>query len=86
MLLEWGGRLLGELHVGMCGKDYQLAMLVLEGGEIFAEGWVVGASGSLEKKKNKVEEFWRDRGFRFYKESNGMSWGMGERERVVGRE
>ena len=47
----------------------------------------MGASGSLEKKKNKVEEFLRDRGFqqeikfffflpgrfRFYKESNGMS-------------
>ena len=33
----------------------------------------MGVGGSLEKKKNKVEEFWRDRGFRFYKESNGMS-------------
>ena len=38
MLLEWGGRLPGEPHVGMCGKDYQLAMMVVEGGDIFIEG------------------------------------------------
>ena len=27
----------GELHAGMRGKDYQLAMVVVEGGDIFAE-------------------------------------------------
>ena len=63
MLLEWGGRLLGEPHVGMCGKDYQLAMMVVEGGNIFIEGWAMGSGGSLEKKKNKVGKFFRDKSF-----------------------
>ena len=38
-------------------------MMVVEGGNIFIEGWAMGSGGSLEKKKNKVGKFFRDKSF-----------------------
>ena len=39
-----GDDFVGELHVGTCDKDYQLAMVVVEGGDIFAELGAMGRS------------------------------------------
>lgn len=46
-----GGWLPGELHAGTCGKDYQLAMVVVEGGDIFVEGWVVELVEAYRRRK-----------------------------------
>ena len=39
-----------KLH-GTCGKDYQLAMVVVEGGDVFAKPRAVKLAAACERRK-----------------------------------
>ncbi|XP_034678303.1 uncharacterized protein LOC117908725 [Vitis riparia] len=49
--LEWGMVSRGTKQHGMCGKDYQLAMVVVEGGDVFTGPRVVKLVVAYRRRK-----------------------------------